>query len=129
MNTQRSKSIAFFAVGIGLLLLAAPLMSGAEKTGKAAKGSEQGSLFTVTRAPNLGNATIVSLTIDGKKVSIGFGQSYRTMLAPGQHIITTVAGPNPSNPVPTKMTLDVKPGHTYNYTAKIVGDSLILRKR
>jgi hypothetical protein len=82
----------------------------------------------VRRLPDLGNYVYVDLYVDGVPVAtIGYGRTYEALLPPGRHVLSVVASPNPKWPNPWEMTLDVRSGRTYSFTAE--GDSgyLILR--
>ena len=72
----------------------------------------------ISRFPSLGNHVIVNLWIDGMKApSLLYGQTYEPLLAPGRHVLSVLATPNPRWPTPTRMILDVRSGQTYNFTA------------
>jgi hypothetical protein len=82
----------------------------------------------VRRIPDLGNFVYVDLYVDGVPVAtIGYGRTYEGLLSPGRHVLSVVPTPNPKWPNPWEMTLDVRSGQTYSFTAE--GDSgyLILR--
>ena len=82
----------------------------------------------VRRIADLGNFIYVDLYVDGVPVAtIGYGRTYEGLLSPGRHVLSVVPTPNPKWPNPWEMTLDVRSGQTYSFTAE--GDSgyLILR--
>ena len=82
----------------------------------------------VRRSPDLGNFVYVDLYVDGVAVaSIGYGGTYEGLLPPGRHVLSVLPTPRPKWPTPPEMTLDVRSGQTYSFTAE--GDSgyLILR--
>ena len=82
----------------------------------------------VYRDPGLGNFLIAHLHIDGVPVAaIGYGRTYEGFLSPGRHVLSLLPTPNPKWPTPWQMTLDVRSGQTYTFTA--MGDSgyLVLR--
>ena len=82
--------------------------------------------LTIVRAPNLSEILVV--TIDGGKPStVRMGDSFKTSLSPGQHVISAILEPNQLNLEPTKTTLNVKKGQSYTYTAAWQGDTLVLR--
>jgi len=84
--------------------------------------------LVVRRIPDLGNFVYVDLYVDGVPVAtIGYGRTYEGLLSPGRHVLSVVPTPNPKWPNPWEMTLDVRSGQTYSFTAE--GDSgyLILR--
>jgi hypothetical protein len=82
----------------------------------------------VRRIPDLGNYVYVDLYVDGVAVAaIGYGRTYEGLLPPGRHVLSVVPTPSPKWPTLWEMTLDVRSGQTYSFTAE--GDSgyLILR--
>jgi hypothetical protein len=85
--------------------------------------------LVVRRLPGLGNRVIVNLSIDGVPVAaIPYGQTYRGLLPPGRHVVSVLATPHPKWPTPSQMILDVRSGHTYNFTATSDGSgNLILQ--
>jgi hypothetical protein len=84
--------------------------------------------LVVRRLADLGNYVWVDLKIDGVAVgSIGYGSSYEGSLSPGQHVLSVLPTPNPKWPTPWEMTLDVRSGQTYTFTAE--GDSGYLTLR
>ena len=82
--------------------------------------------LTINRAPNLGE--ILVITIDGgQKSTVRVGDSFKTTLAPGSHVISALLEPNQLNLAPTKKTLEVKKDQSYTLTAAWEGDTLVLR--
>jgi hypothetical protein len=82
----------------------------------------------VRRIPDLGNFVYVDLYVDGVAVAtIGYGSTYEGLLPPGRHVLSVLPTPNPKWPRPWEMTLDVRSGHTYTFTAE--GDSGYLTLR
>jgi len=82
----------------------------------------------VRRLADLGNYVWVDLYVDGVAVgSIGYGSSYEGLLAAGRHVLSVLPTPNPKWPTPWEMTLDVRSGQTYTFTAE--GDSGYLTLR
>ena len=72
----------------------------------------------VRRIPNLGNHVIVDLHIDGVAVAgIGYGRTYEDFLRPGRHVLTVGPTPHAQWLTPWQMTLDVRSGRTYTFTA------------
>ena len=73
----------------------------------------------VERIANLGNFVYVDLYIDGAPVAaIGYGSSYEGLLPPGRHLLSVLPTPDPKWPTPWEMTLDVRSGETYRFTAE-----------
>ena len=83
-----------------------------------ASGMKDGGRLVIKRAPSLGNRLIIALNIDGASVSIGWGHTYRAYLRPGHHTLSVIATPRPQNTQPWQMSLDVKAGQTYTFTAQ-----------
>ena len=82
----------------------------------------------VRRVADLGNFLVIQLSVDGVPVAlIGYGRAYEGFLTPGRHVLSLLPTPNPKWPTPWQMTLDVRSGQTYTFTA--MGDSgyLVLR--
>ena len=72
----------------------------------------------VRRIPNLGNDVIVDLYVDGVAVApIGYGRTYEGFLSPGRHVLSVLPTPSPKWSTPSTMTLDVRSGQTYSFTA------------
>ena len=82
----------------------------------------------IRRIPDLGNFVYVDLYVDGVAVAtIGYGITYEGLLPPGRHVLSVLPTPNPKWPTPWEMTLDVRSGQTYSFTAE--GDSGYLTLR
>ena len=82
----------------------------------------------IRRIPDLGSFVYVDLYVDGVAVaSIGYGRTYQGLLPPGRHVLSVLPTPNPKWPRPWEMTLDVRSGQTYSFTAE--GDSGYLTLR
>src|SRR3954453_15834701 len=74
--------------------------------------------LVIWRIPNLGNAVIVDLYIDGVATSpIVYGQTFEAALSPGRHVLSVVASPHAKWPVRSETALDVQNGQTYSFTA------------
>src|SRR5882724_8965371 len=72
----------------------------------------------VRRIPNLGYNVIVDLYVDGVAVPpIGYGRTYEGFLPPGRHVLSVLPTPSPKWSTPWQMTLDVRKGQTYTFTA------------
>jgi hypothetical protein len=82
----------------------------------------------VRRLPDLGNFVHVNLYVDGVAVAtIAYGGTYEGLLPPGRHVLSVLPTPNPKWPTPWEMTLDVRSGQTYSFTADRDSGYLILR--
>jgi len=89
--------------------------------------SKSGRLI-VQRAPNFGTDLSIRLWIDGRKAAdIPRNQHYGGVLAAGRHTVVALALPNTQSRRPTSMTLRMKAGKVYIFTAMWEGDRLILR--
>ena len=84
--------------------------------------------LVVRRAPNLGANIAVRLWVDGAQVgTIGYGHTYQGSLALGRHILSVQPSPRPRSGTPWQMTLDVRSGQTYSFTATGDSGQLILK--
>lgn len=82
----------------------------------------------VQRAPNFGSDLFIRLSIDEKRVAdIPRNQHYGGVLAAGRHILTALALPNTQSRRPTSISLTIKSGHVYIFTATWESDRLVLR--
>jgi len=81
----------------------------------------------VYRVPNFGTDLFLVLSVDGKDVgSFTEGRNYDGYLPAGQHVITARPDPNRNDARPGRITLTVKAGQTYSYTAAWSGQNLAL---
>ena len=88
-----------------------------------------GAHLIIHRIANLGNRLIVNLRIDGASVaSIAYGHTYEGILSPGRHVISVLATPNPRWKTPWQMTLNVRNGQAYNFTAMGDGSGNLILK-
>jgi hypothetical protein len=84
----------------------------------------------IRRIPNLGNHVIVDLYVDGAAVAdIGYGRTYEGFLRPGRHVLSVLPTPHAKWLTPWQMTLDVRKGQTYSFTATgdHSGDLILVR--
>jgi hypothetical protein len=82
----------------------------------------------VRRSADLGNYIYVDLYVDGVAVAnIGYGSSYEGLLAPGRHVLSVLPTPDPKWPTTSQVTLNVRSGQTYSFTAEGDSGHLILR--
>jgi hypothetical protein len=78
--------------------------------------------LVIRRIPDLGKVVTINLSIDSVPVAtIPYGHTYEGFLSPGRHVLSVFPTPKPKYPSPWQMTLDVRSGHTYTFTA--MGDS------
>jgi hypothetical protein len=109
--------IPFFLLTIGAILLSSVVTSDGQRV--RTRGSENGGRLIIWRIPGLGNDLIVDVQIDGRSAgTINYGQHFETTLSPGRHTVSVRAFPQPWPREPFTITLDVKPGALYNFTAK-----------
>ena len=81
----------------------------------------------VTRVANFGSDLSLVVSVDGKDVgSFTEGRNYDGYLPAGQHVITARPDPNRNDARPGRITLTVKAGQTYSYTAAWSGGKLVL---
>lgn len=81
----------------------------------------------IQRIANLGAFVYVDLYIDGAPAAaIGYGSNYEGLLPPGRHLLSLLPTPNPKWRTPWEMTLDVRSGQTYSFTADGYSGNLIL---
>jgi hypothetical protein len=82
----------------------------------------------IRRAPDLGNVVVIHLYVDHSLVAlIGYGRSYEGFLSPGRHVLSMLPTPHPKWLAPPQMTLDVRSGQTYSFTATANSGYLVLR--
>jgi hypothetical protein len=95
--------------------------------GPATRGHPTGRLI-VQRAPNFGSDLFIRLSIDGKRAAdIPRNQHYGGVLAAGRHTVTALALPNTQSRRPTSISVTIKSGKVYIFTAAWEGDRLLLR--
>jgi hypothetical protein len=83
----------------------------------------------IRRIPNLGYNVIVDLYIDGVAVApIGYGRTYEGFRSSGQHVLSVLPTPSPKWRTPPQMTLDVRNGQTYSFTAMGDGSGYLILK-
>lgn len=83
----------------------------------------------IRRIPNLGYNVIVDLYVDGVAVApIGYGRTYEGVLPAGRHVLSVLPTPSPKWQTPWQITLDVRNGRTYSYTAMGDGSGYLILK-
>jgi len=83
----------------------------------------------VYRVANFGSDLGLVLSVDGKNVgSFTEGRNYDGYLSAGQHRLTARPDPNRTDARPGRITMTVKAGQTYSYTAAWSGENLVLVK-
>jgi hypothetical protein len=107
------------------LLLILVVFSGVSVADAAAK---PGGRLIVIRAANFGWNVVVNLKIDGQTVAnIVQGRRYDHRIPVGRHLLTITAVPNIVLSYPTSITVNVRPGGTYIFTALWDSDRVYLR--
>jgi hypothetical protein len=130
------KKISYHCYVLTIAALACLALSGCETSGTAAPGAtasvtapagQNAAQLIVRRSPNMGTGLFLDVSIDGTNVAaLPKGQTYRGTLSPGQHVISVLLRPNGLNLPPTKKTLTVAKGQTYDLTAMWQGQTVVL---
>ena len=106
-------------------LLILVVFSGVSVANAAAK---PGGRLIVIRAANFGWNVVVNLKVDGQTVAnIVQGRRYDHPIPAGRHLLTITAVPNIVLSYPTSITVNVRPGGTYIFTALWDSDRVYLR--
>ena len=94
----------------------------------ASASAKPGGRLLVIRAANFGWNVAANLKIDGQTVAnIVQGRHYDHRIPAGRHILTLTAVPNIVLSYPTSLTVNVRPGGTYIFTALWDSDNVYLR--
>jgi hypothetical protein len=89
---------------------------------------QPGGRLIVIRTANFGWNLAVSLKIDGRTVAnIVQGRRYDHFIPAGRHVLTVSAVPNTELRQPTSITVNVRRGGTYIFTALWDSDHVYLR--
>jgi hypothetical protein len=127
MKIPRPKPIAFLLFAACAAALVFSTTSGAQHVRRSG-GTGSGRLV-IWRIPGLGNDLIVGVTIDGRRAgNINYGAHFETTLSPGRHVLSVEAFPQPFPRPPYTITINVRPGELYNFTAKGGTTQLILSR-
>ena len=87
-----------------------------------------GGRLIVIRVANFGWNLAANLKIDGQTVAnIVQGRRYDHHIPAGPHVLTVSVVPNLQSSQPTSITLNVRPGATYIFTALWDSDHVFLR--
>jgi len=87
-----------------------------------------GGRLIVIRVANFGWNLAANLKIDGQSVgNIVQGRRYDHRIPTGPHVLTVSVVPNLQSSQPTSITLNVRPGATYIFTALWDSDHVYLR--
>src|SRR6266446_1560080 len=128
------KTFSYYSCVLVIAALACAGLSGCETSGTAAPGAtasvtapvgQNAAQLIIRRAPNMGNGLFLDVSIDGARVgALALGETYRGALSPGQHVISVILRPNQLDLRPTKKTLTVVKGQTYDFTAMWQGQTV-----
>ena len=87
-----------------------------------------GGRLIVIRVANFGWNLAANLKIDGRSVAnIVQGRRYDHLIPAGRHVLTVSAVPNIELRQPTSITVNMRPGRTYIFTALWDSDHVYLR--
>ena len=129
---RRSINVIIFVMTTKLSRLLSILVLACAVFGVASEiqaGTHRGVRLIVQRAPNFGNELAVQLSIDGVKVAnIPRDQHYEGALSSGRHVLTVLALPNTEQRRPTSVSVTVRSGRTYIFTAGWDANRLVLRR-
>ena len=90
--------------------------------------AKPGGRLIVIRVANFGWNIAANLKIDGQTVgNIVQGRRYDHRISAGPHVLTVSVVPNLQASQPTSITLNVRPGGTYIFTALWDSDHVYLR--
>ena len=90
--------------------------------------AKSGGRLIVIRVANFGWNLAANLKIDGRTVAnIVQGRRYDHRIPAGRHVLTISVAPNLSLSQPTSITVNVRPGGTYIFTALWDADQVYLR--
>jgi hypothetical protein len=90
--------------------------------------AKPGGRLIVIRVANFGSNVAANLKIDGQTVAnIVQGRRYDHRVSAGRHVLTVSAVPNVELRQPTSITVNVRPGGTYIFTALWDSDRVYLQ--
>jgi hypothetical protein len=90
--------------------------------------AKPGGRLIVIRVANFGWNVAANLKIDGQPVgNIVQGRRYDHRIPAGRHVLTVSVVPNTQSSQPTSITVNVRPGGTYIFTAVWDSDHVYLR--
>ncbi len=90
--------------------------------------AKTGGRLIVIRVANFGWNLAANLKIDGQTVAnIVQGRRYDHRISAGRHVLTVSVVPNVQSSQPTSITVNVRPGGTYIFTALWDSDHVYLR--
>ena len=93
-----------------------------------AVAAKPGGRLIVIRVANFGSNVAANLKIDGQTVAnIVQGRRYDHRISAGRHVLTVSAVPNIELRQPSSITVNVRPGGTYIFTAIWDSDRVYLK--
>jgi hypothetical protein len=96
--------------------------------GQTHSGAEDGRLI-VYRGSSFGSRLGLQVKIDGRTVaSIMQGHNYDGFIPAGHHELAVLVVPRSALRNKTSISLDIRPGHTYAFTAVWESDQIFLRR-
>ena len=114
-----------FTSYISRFVLILILFSAVSVANAAAKTSGR---LIVIRVANFGWNLAANLKVDGQTVAnIVQGRRYDHRISAGRHVLTVSVVPNIQSSQPTSITVNVRPGGTYIFTALWDSDHVYLR--
>jgi hypothetical protein len=114
-----------FTSYISRFVLILILFSAVSVANAAAKTSGR---LIVIRVANFGWNLAANLKVDGQTVAnIVQGRRYDHRISAGRHVLTVSVVPNVQSSQPTSITVNVRPGATYIFTALWDSDHVYLR--
>ena len=95
-----------------------------------ARESHTGARLLVQRAANFGTEVVVHLEIDGRKVAdIQRDHRYEGFVSAGRHVLTVSPMPNVERRRPTSLSVTMRSGRTYIFTAMWDPDRGVVLRR
>jgi hypothetical protein len=111
-----------------LALLTFPSAAHAQHRRNTNYGGGEGRLV-IWRIPGLGNDLIVGVKIDGRHVTdLTYGKHLDMPLSAGSHTVAVQPYPRVYSDSGDAVTINVRPGELYNFTAKGSVRQLLLRR-
>jgi hypothetical protein len=99
----------------------------AQPAGMTGSTSKNAGTLIVQRAANMGTDLTLNVWLDGKQIAeLGLGQTYSGPVSAGPHKLSALVVPNRVGLQPTRKTLNVTAGQTYNFTGMWKGERLVL---
>src|SRR4029077_6381019 len=124
MNSRHHSTSKFFQT---LAFACAIFVTG---TQTQARESHTGARLIVQRAANFGTEIVVNLAIDGRTVAeIQRDHRYEGFVSAGRHVLTVSPMPNVELRRPTSLSVTMRSGHTYIFTATWEPDRGVVLRR